>query len=229
MIRINLIGTKVKAKPRGPGAEVWAYLGLLVVEVALLFVWYQAKSSAVQEWQNRAKEAIAKVETLRQVKKEWEQWQAQKADLERQAKVFERLKADQLGPPLMLEFLSYTLTTVPDVPANTDHLKAQELAGWNPKWDARRLWLKKIEEQDHVVTFTGEAVDHEDVAEFYRRLEASEIFYDVEPGRQEMKKDKELGLSYVEFRATARVYYGAAKQILTAQTQEEKTPSFELF
>ena len=228
MIRINLIGTKVKAKPKGPGLEVWIYLGVLVLEVALLFVWYQTKASSLEEWTKRAKQATAKVKTLRQVKKEWERWQAEKADLERQAKVFDSLKADQLGPPLMLEFLSYALTRIPDVPANSDHLKAQELAGWNPKWDARRLWLTKLDEKEHLVTFKGQAVDHEDVAEFYRRLEASEFFYDIQPGRQEKMHDDDLGLEYVEFTATARVYYGAAKEILSAQ-KEQATPSFGLF
>lgn len=207
MIKINLIGTKVKPKAKGPGAQVYIFLGLFLLEAVLIFAWYQMQASEVEEMTKKAKDAQAKVEALKKVKAEWEQWQVEKADLERQAKVFESLRAGQLGPPMLLAYLSYILTRVPDTPENADEIKAQELAGWNPKWNSERVWLRRIEEKGGIATITGEAVDHEDVAEFYRRLESSDLLTGIEPGLQSRKVSPELGIRYVEFRFTATIQY----------------------
>lgn len=209
MIRINLIGTKVKPKAKAPSAQLYVYLGLFLAEAILLFLWYQMLSSDLEASEKKAKEATAKVETLKKVKEEWEQWQVEKADYERQAAVFERLRAGQVGPAMMLQYLSYALTRVPDLPTFAEEIKAQELAGWNPRWDPARVWLKRLEERAGVMSFYGEAVDHEDVAEFYRRLESSEFFHTVEPGIQTRKISAELGIKMVEFAATAGLRYSA--------------------
>lgn len=207
MIRINLIGTKVKPRARAPSAQLYLYLALFLLEGVFLFGWHQMLGSDLESATTRAKEAIAKVETLKKVKESWEQWQVEKADLDRQGRVFESLRAGQVGPPNMLQFLSYALARIPDSPAFAEESKAQELVGWNPRWDATRLWLKRIEEKGGMLTIYGEAVDHEDVAEFYRRLDASEFFTHVEPGLQSRKVSPELGIKFVEFTVTAGLQY----------------------
>lgn len=207
MIRINLIGTKVKPKARAPSAQLYLYLALFVVEGVFLFVWHQMLVSDLDNATTKAREAIAKVETLKKVKESWEQWQVEKADLDRQARVFESLRAGQVGPPNMLQYLSYALSRTPDSPAFAEEIKAQELVGWNPRWDAGRLWLRRIEEKGGMLTLYGEAVDHEDVAEFYRRLDSSDFFVHVEPGLQVRKVSPELGIKLVDFTVTAGLVY----------------------
>lgn len=207
MIRINLIGTKVKPRARAPGAQAYVFLALILLEAVVLFAWYQMLVSDLEATSKKAKDAVAKIEDLKKVKESWEQWQIEKADLDRQAQVFESLRAGQVGPSNMLQFLSYALTRVPDSPLFAEEIKAQELVGWNPKWDAGRLWLRRIEEKGGVLTIYGEAVDHEDVAEFYRRLESSGFFVDVEPGLQARKVSPELGIKFVEFTVTAGLRY----------------------
>ncbi len=207
MIRINLIGTKVKPRARAPSAQLYLYLALFLVEGIFLFVWHQMLVSDLESATAKAKEAVAKVETLKKVKESWEQWQVEKADLDRQARVFESLRAGQVGPPNMLQYLSYALSRTPDSPAFSEEIKAQELVGWNPRWDAGRLWLRRLEEKGGMLTLYGEAADHEDVAEFYRRLDSSDFFTDVEPGLQVRKVSPELGIKFVDFTVTAGLQY----------------------
>lgn len=210
MIRINLLGQRAKPKQTGSRKQFFAFAGLLVVEALFLFVWHQRLSSELADATKRTKEATSKIEELKRVKLSWEQWQAEKADLDRQAQVFETLRADQLGPPMMLQYLAYLLSPLDDTPGGRDEAKAQELAGWNPKWDVRRMWLKKIRQQDQILTFEGQTLDHEDVAEFYRRLESSDFFSNVEPGVQSRRVHQQLGIRYIEFVATAALSYRAA-------------------
>lgn len=210
MIRINLLGLKAKPKPTASRKQLVVFVGLVVLEALFLFVWHQKLASELTDATKRTKEASAKIDDLKRVKVAWEQWQAEKADLDRQSQVFETLRADQIGPPMMLQYLSYTLTALDDTPAGRDEAKAQELAGWNPKWDARRVWLTNIKQKDQLLTIEGQSLDHEDVAEFYRRLESSDFFSSVEPGLQTRKVHPELGIRFVEFTATADVSYRAA-------------------
>jgi len=207
IIKINLIGRRAKPKPTTSRAQLLLFAGLLVVEALFLFVWYQKLSSELDTVKARVKEANSKLDELKRVKQAWEQWQAEKADLDRQTQVFESLKAEQIGPPTMLEYVSYVLTKVPDDASGADELKAQELVGWNPKWDPRRVWLTSISQRKDQVSLKGEAIDHEDVAEFYRRLQSSDFFHDVEPGLQTRKFHDTLQLKLVEFSVTAQLNY----------------------
>jgi Tfp pilus assembly protein PilN len=212
MIKVNLIGTKVKPKPKAPAFRFYIFVGLILVEIVVLFAWFKILSSELEDATKKAKDAMAKVENLKRLKEEWEKWQAEKADLDRQIGIFETLKAEQAGPANMLEFLSYALTQVPDNPMFVDEAKAQELVGWNPKWDTRRVWLTKLEEKQGILTIKGEAIDHEDVAEFYKRLETCEYFGKIEPGIQSRKFSEQLKLKLVDFSATTTLQYAPPRQ-----------------
>jgi type IV pilus assembly protein PilN len=225
MIRINLIGVKTKARKSKPTAILLVFAILFVIEAAILFVWYQKLSSELGDASRRSHEAQAKVEELVKVKAAWEQWQAEKADIDRQTAVFETLRADQSGPPHFLLFLSYMLTKAQDTPANADELKSQEMAGWNPKWDARRIWFKSVDERGGIVSIKGSGVDHEDVAEFYRRLESCEFIHNVEPGIQLRQVHGELGIKFVEFATTASLSYRVPKEAPVAAADTVAAPA----
>ena len=207
MIRINLIGQRARIKPTVGKGQLVVFVALLVVEAVFLFVWHQKLSGDLTDAVKRSKEASAKIEELKRVKDAWEQWQTQKADLDRQAQVFESLRAEQSGPPNVLEYLGYMLTKVPDVPSSADEMKAQELVGWDPRWDPRRVWITRYLERSGVVTLSAQAIDHEDVAEFYRRLETSDYFTNVDPGTQVRLVNGQLDTKYEEFSVTAVLNY----------------------
>ncbi len=210
MIRINLIGLKTKrAKQttKGGRGQMLLFAAIILAEVAFLFLWHQRLSSELEDAKKRTHDASAKIDDLRRVKVAWETWLAEKADIESQEQVFDRLRADQLGPPAMLEYITYALTPLIESPAGSDEARAQELIGWNPKWDPRRVWVRSIREDAGKLIVMGAAVDHEDVAEFYRRLEASGFFSAVEPGSQTRKVHPDLSVKYVEFEVTMGLSY----------------------
>lgn len=212
MIRINLIGQRSKAKKTSGGSklQIVVFMLLILIEGAFLFLWYEKLDSQLIAAKKRTTETQDKINDLKRVKDAWERWQRQKGDLDRQAQVFDTLRSDQMGPPLMLQYISYALSRLPDTPEFGDEMRAQELAGWNPKWDPRRVWVYSIDEKDGNLTFKGSALDHEDVAEFYRRLEASDFFQNVEPGLQMRKIHPTLQIKYVDFTVTAGLSYTAA-------------------
>ena len=63
-----------------------------------------------------------------------------------------------------------------------DHDKYQEMvqfdptSGYDESWDYRRLWLDSIREESREVRIAGQALTHEDVAEFLRRINLSNFF-----------------------------------------------------
>jgi Tfp pilus assembly protein PilN len=216
MIRINLIGLKTKAKSTTPKVPVFLFVGLLVAEAAFLFVWHQKLSSELDEAQRRTRDAQTKIDDLNRVRIAWEQWQAAKVDLDRQNEVFESLKADQKGPAALLQYFSYILTQIPDSPSHAEEIRAQELVGWNPRWNPRRVWIRALRETGGTgdaqrrLAIEGDAVDHQDVAEFYRRLETSGFFPTVEPGLQTRKFHQDMGLKFIDFNAQMTLSYLAA-------------------
>ena len=65
----------------------------------------------------------------------------------------------------------------------------------------------------------GHAIAHEDVTEFYRRLESSIFFYDIRPDTQEIKRNDALDMRYVEFNLECKLNY---------DTQGVPTPKSEV-
>jgi len=217
MIRINLIGQRQKAAPKagkGTRRQSIMLLALFLAEGLFLFVWHQKLSSELSVAKKRSKDATAKIEDLKRVKATWEQWLAEKADLDRQTEVFMSLRADQVGPAVLLQYLSYTLTPLGESPSERDQAKAQELAGWNPKWDPRRVWVQAIRQKGAELVMEGQALDHEDVAEFYRRLESSDFFVKVSPGNQVRKVHPDLGIRFIDFQVTTAITYKPAMALL---------------
>lgn len=207
MIRINLIGRKVKQKKSQGSYQLLIYLGMIGAAVVVLFLWHQSVVDELEGAKKKAREAAEKVENLMRVKQQWEAWQVEKGDLDRQIAVFNALQADQIGPSMALQYLSYALTRVGDDPMSAEEVRVQELAGWNPKWDPARVWLKSMEIKDGKVEIRGEAIDHEDVAEFYRRLESSGIFKSIAPGLQRRRVDDQLQVKFVEFSVGAMISF----------------------
>ena len=81
------------------------------------------------------------------------------------------------------------------------------LAGYNPGWDIRRLWLESFQERSGDCQMSGKGKTNEDVAEFLRRLSLSEVFDDVTLVSTDSGKDAASGLPIVGFSLTCKVRY----------------------
>lgn len=80
------------------------------------------------------------------------------------------------------------------------------LSVYNPGWDVRRLWITSFVERDRKCTIAGIGKTNEDVAEFLRRLNISELFDKVTLQQTGMSGDKS-GNSMVTFTLTCEVKY----------------------
>ncbi|MGM0574303.1 MAG: PilN domain-containing protein [Myxococcota bacterium] len=208
MIRINLLPTR-EGRRKVSGRRTLAIIGLvLVVEVLGLFLWYQAVEDDAASQMNLAQKTEQEVQRLEQAKKELEQREEAKLQLARQNLVFEKLKHEKTGPPEMLKFLSYVLTKKEDNLYNREELQAQEAAGWASGWDTDNLWITELDQVHNWLTIKGHARSHEDVAEFYRRLESGIYFVFIDPVVQKVITDPDFpDVELVEFEAEAFINY----------------------
>jgi Tfp pilus assembly protein PilN len=211
MIRINLLPAKDGRRRRtSSGSQKTGAIILLLVVLELLgmFSWYQDLSDQAQEQNSIAKRADDRVKTLEAKKKKLEEREKSKIELARQNVIFEKMKSEKTGPPEMLKYLSYVLTKKEDNLYNREELKAQEASGWASGWNAENLWMTQVVVGANDVILRGHARSHEDVAEFYRRLESGIYFVMIDPVFQKVFSDPDFSeLELVEFEATAMVNY----------------------
>ena len=211
MIRINLLPAKDGRRRRSGGGtqKTGAIIMLLVIlELLGMYGWYQDVSDQATEQQSIAKRAQDQVKQLEKKKKKLEEREQSKLELARQNVIFEKMKNEKTGPPEMLKFLSYVLTKKEDNLYNREELKAQEASGWASGWNPETLWLTQVVVQHTKVVLRGHSRSHEDVAEFYRRLESGIYFLMIDPVFQKVFTDADFSdLELVEFEATAMLNY----------------------
>jgi len=211
MIRINLLPAKDGRRRRSGGGtqKTGAIIILLVIlELLGMYGWYQDISDQATEQQSIAKRAEDKVKQLEKKKKKLEAREQSKLELARQNVIFEKMKNEKTGPPEMLKFLSYVLTKKEDNLYNREELKSQEAAGWASGWNPENLWLTHIAVNQNGIVLKGSSRSHEDVAEFYRRLESGIYFVMIDPVYQKVFNDADFTeLELVEFEATAMLNY----------------------
>ncbi|MEM7607925.1 MAG: PilN domain-containing protein [Myxococcota bacterium] len=218
MIRINLIaGQKRAARPTmvagGGGAQIWAgvYLVLAVATVAVCaFLYFRADSELqAQLTENRTLET--QIQQLRTRSARLEEVKAKlNASLSLEEVVGE-LNRGRTGPTrAMLELRNIlSASSGPTIdPAALEALRRDNpLATFNRNWDARRLWLTRFEEEDRQVRIEGVGRTNEDVAEFLRRLQLSELFDQVTLQRTLAEEDRTSRLEVIKFELRAQVTY----------------------
>jgi type IV pilus assembly protein PilN len=185
MIRINLLPEAKRAVAAGANTQVWAIAYLVAVfawGVLLFFVYYSTKNtldeqraanSALEQEINAAK---AKSTNIGEV-------EAKLAKSRQLEEVVQKLQDARQGPARVLLELSHMLSEGgrPTVSAERlDRVRRENpLAGFNPNWDVRRLWLTAFTETNRKCMIKGYGRTNEDVAEFLRRLSLSELFEKV--------------------------------------------------
>jgi Tfp pilus assembly protein PilN len=207
MIRINLLPVK-EVKKKKVRKEFLLLVAILVaLDVMVLMSWGGAAEEGLTVVKSRNKALQEQVDSLKEAKAQIEEREQNKALLEAQNFIFDKLKFDKIGPSNLLLFLSYVLTKPEDSAQNREEIKKREVIGWNVDWDADAVWLTNIVEKDGMVRMKGEARNHEDVAEFLKRLEAGVFFYKPELIRQEKKFHLQLETHYVDFEIVADLNY----------------------
>lgn len=213
MIRINLLPESRRVAASGASAQLWAVVYLLVTFAwcVVLFLFYLNQASALDEQEAKNNEVQQQIKRARAGTDNVEALKAQLAESRKLEDVATELQNARLGPARLLMELSRIISQGgrPTVdPELLQRLRQDNpLAGYNPGWDIRRLWLTSFEEKGGDCEILGNGKTNEDVAEFLRRLALSEVFENVELQSTAADKDDATGLPVVKFRLTCKVRY----------------------
>ncbi len=216
MIRVNLLPQKRGARQAAAGPQTsqrWllVVLGVLVLEVVILFLFHKSKLDALQEQQNANAQLVGKIDGIKKLVANHEEIKKALVQLRAREDAIAKLQSARSGPTAVLLELAQLLTQGKGPTADPERLqqlrKENPLAVYNPGWDTRRLWLGQYVESDRVVRIDGFARDGGDVSEFAQRLKLSVYFYEITvlPGAKEAAKADKLEL--VNFALQMKVRY----------------------
>lgn len=217
MVRINLLPSarkQTRSTGGGDGAStpwVIAYVAAAFVTMLVCALLYLNGSSELAEQQAQNNSLRGEIENLERQSANIDQVRAELAQSEELESVVSELQRARYGPTRVLMELSHILSTGggPTVdPQRLEEIRRDNpLAGFNPAWDTRRLWLTAFEEEDRHVRIQGLGKTNEDVAEFLRRLTLSDVFGDVQLTKTEAVVDSDSHLDLISFELSCSVVY----------------------
>ena len=179
MIRINLLPAKVSKKKQAGTQQLAIAAAVLVAALAGNFFWSSSRSSALATREAKVKRTKAEIANLEKIIGEVNDIKQQQAAVKDKLAVLDKLKANRAGPVRLLD----------------------ELAGLVP----RRVWIKKFDEKDRIVSFEGSAATIEDVSAFMTALQKSPYFTAVELKKTAAKTEGRYKV--VDFSLTAKAEY----------------------
>ncbi len=211
MIRINLLPVKQVKKVQAGQRQLMIFALAVIAEVAVFFFLYTVQAGEVED-RNR-KIAILETE-IAQLKKEvgdFDQLKQRHEQLLAQQKVIDDLQKGRTGPVKMMRELSEILTPGKGPTVNQSAyailIRTNDTAAINARWNPHRLWLEDLIEKGGLVRVKGKAKDHDDVAEFNRRLVHSVRFTDDFLERNDLIQDNVMKQKLVRFSIRMRVVY----------------------
>lgn len=219
MIRINLLpGAKKGARAGGGGGGGGGMQGWIAAYVAAVVItgfalggafWLtrselvekEARNADSQRKITEAKKRVGDVEGLKAKLKRSQDLETVVADLQKA----------RLGPTRMLMEISKILSVGGGPTIDPERLatlrRTNPLAGSNPGWDPRRLWVTEFTETDLVCEIKGVGKTNADVAEFFERLNLSDSFESVQLTKTERVLDEKTLLPLIQFEFDCRVRY----------------------
>ncbi|HTM44997.1 MAG TPA: PilN domain-containing protein [Polyangiaceae bacterium] len=213
MIRINLLPQKRRIQSGAEGSQLWLFITMALVglEIVGCFMLYSNKQEELANQKRKNAEMIVRIEKAKASVKDHDSVKAKLEQLRSREDAIAKLQNARTGPTAMLLEIARILTPGrgPTVdPEKLSQLRRENpLAVYNPTWDTRRLWIKKLIEESRVVSMDGQARDAEDVAELARRLSLSAYFYDVKMMPGKMSNDSKTNLSLMSFQMQTKVRY----------------------
>lgn len=214
MIRINLLPQKKKRRVEsGSGGELWvlAAIGILLVEIVVLFVFHGMQETKLAEEAKKNKEVQAKIDSSKSAVSNHKSVMDELARMRAREEAIAQLQTARTGPTAVLLELARLLT--PGMGPTIDPKKLAEvrqdnpLALYNPAWDPRRLAINDYAEEARLLRIRGTARDAEDVSELAKRMNLSDYFDQVRLLPAKQGKDKETGIDVVQFALESEVKY----------------------
>ncbi|MCA9580884.1 MAG: PilN domain-containing protein [Myxococcales bacterium] len=218
MIRINLLpqgkrSGRTRAVSVGDGNVQGWFIGYFVASiltVVLLILWYVSTKNELDEASRVNADLQSEISRIKERSAHIDEVRAKIAQSRKLEDLVAELNKARLGPTRVLMELSRILSVGGGPTVDLQELerlrRENPLAGYNASWDPRRLWITSFEETDRRCKIRGLGRTNEDVAEFLRRLQVSQVFETVTLTRTESVGSKaRVGL--ISFELTARVKY----------------------
>lgn len=217
MIRINLLPSarkQTRAAASGDGSSTpWiiAYAAAAFVAMLVCALLYLNGTRTKEEQLAQNQALQGEIDVLSRQAANIDEVRAQLAQSQELEEVVGELQRARFGPTRVMMEMSRILSmsggpTI-DPQRLEDLRRGNPLAGFNPAWDTRRLWLTSFVEEDRVVEIHGLGKTNEDVAEFLRRLALSDVFTGVTLTKTEAVVDQETHLDLIAFELSCSVQY----------------------
>jgi type IV pilus assembly protein PilN len=218
MVRINLLPSARK-QARGTtssgdgGSTPWiiGYLAAAFVTALVCALLYFNGTSELEEQRAQNQALQTEITALQAQSADIDTVRAELAQSEDLERVVGELQRARFGPTRVLMELSHILSTSGGPTVDPERLEAirrdNPLAGFNPTWDTRRLWLTSFVEAERHVVIHGLGKTNEDVAEFLRRISLSESFGEVQLTRTEATTDTDSHIDLISFELSCSVVY----------------------
>jgi type IV pilus assembly protein PilN len=184
MIRINLLPIKQDRRREAARNQVVIGAAVLLLEIIACAILYMNLAAEIEVQQNSNSNIESDLRRIKAQISDHPQILAEIEEYERRQAAIDGLEEARTGPVYVMLELSNLLSK--GGRPNIDNVKYQEMirldptAGYDEHWDYRGLWITNFEEKNRRITIKGQALTHEDVAEFLRRLNLSRFFVTTE-------------------------------------------------
>jgi type IV pilus assembly protein PilN len=214
MIRINLLPeAKRGAVATGGSSQLWGVVYLLSCFAwgVVLFLVYLNYNNVLEEQAAKNMELQGQIERAKSQTENIGEVEAQLAKSKQLEEVVSGLQSARQGPARVLMELSKILSEGGGPSLPSEELEAlrrdNPLGAYNPGWDIRRLWIDSFVEAKRQCKISGFGKSNEDVAEFLRRLNVSEVFDQVKLQATSSAADPAGGTPIVRFALSCEVRY----------------------
>jgi type IV pilus assembly protein PilN len=213
MIRINLLPEAKRSASTGGSAQLWGVVYLLSCFAwgIVLFLVYLNYHRDLEEQNIKNDELQGEIQRAKAQTQNIGEVEARIAKSKKLEEVVTGLQSARQGPARVLKELSKILSEGGGPTVSADQLDAMRrdnpALSYNQGWDARRLWLNSFEETARKCRIDGFGKSNEDIAEFLRRLNISEVFDKVTLQSTNSATDTGSGMSVVHFILTCEVRY----------------------
>lgn len=213
MIRINLLPDSRRHVGSSNVAQMWgvAYMLAGFATCVMLFLFHLSGAAALDEQRAKNAELQENINRSEAQSADLASVEAELAKSRELEQLANRLQSSQRGPTRLLMELSRILSVGGGPTVDPEVLQQlrrdNPLGGYNPAWDVRRLSLAEFREQGGQCQISGVGKTNEDVAEFLRRLDVSELFEAVVLQNTVTRTDRTTGVPTVAFELSCRVHY----------------------
>jgi type IV pilus assembly protein PilN len=180
MIRVNLLPIKQDRRREAGRNQIVIGVAAMLVEIAVFVALLMSATGEVDVQRNKNDVVAASVKRIELQIKDHKQILAEITEFEQRQKAIDELHAARTGPVFVMLELSNIMSRDGRPHINPERyqqmIQVDPSAGYDESWDSRRMWVESFQEKDHRVTLKGQALTHEDVAEFLRRINLSDFF-----------------------------------------------------